>query len=324
MSNFIFALNATIPVFLVILLGWFLQKVGVINESFCKTANNYVFKCALPISLFNSISTMDLYTDFKLSFALFCAISTVIFFGVAWALTWILMKNKAYVGAFAQGCTRSSAAILGVAFAMSIYGNVGMVPMMIVAAVPLFNIISVLILQFSPHVDENGNLLPKSAESGSAVIKKAVIGVITNPIILGIAAGLPFAFFRITLPEMLTKTLDTVGGSASPIALVVIGASFSGGEAIKRMKPALLASFIKLMVLPAIFVPIAAFMGFTGSEMVAILILVGSPTTVTSYVMIRNMKGDAPLASNIVVISTLLSSVSITFWIYLLKTFALI
>ncbi len=324
MDAFVFALNSTIPIFLVILLGWFLNRVKIFNDGFNKAANDYVFKCALPVSLFDSISSMDLYSDFKPSFAIFCALTTIVFFSVTWGLSFLFFKkNRGLIGAFAQGATRSSAAILGVAFALNIYGSSGMVPMMIVSAVPLFNIFSVLILLFSPQVDENGNLLPKAKVSVGAAVKKALIGIITNPIILGILAGIPFALLKISLPSILSKTISTVGGTASPVALLVVGASFSGGAALKKLKPACAATFIKLMLLPAVFLPIAAYMGFRNSEMVAILILLGSPTTVASYVMARNMKADSVLASDIVVLSTLLSSVSLTFWIFMLKSFNL-
>ncbi len=324
MDAFVFALNSTIPIFLVILLGWFLNRVKIFNDGFNKAANDYVFKCALPVSLFDSISSMDLYSDFKPSFAVFCALATIVFFSVTWGLSFLFFKkNRGLIGAFAQGATRSSAAILGVAFALNIYGSSGMVPMMIVSAVPLFNIFSVLILLFSPQVDENGNLLPKAKVSVGAAVKKALIGIITNPIILGILAGIPFALLKISLPSILSKTISTVGGTASPVALLVVGASFSGGAALKKLKPACAATFIKLMLLPAVFLPIAAYMGFRNSEMVAILILLGSPTTVASYVMARNMKADSVLASDIVVLSTLLSSVSLTFWIFMLKSFNL-
>lgn len=324
MENFVFALNATLPVFLIILLGWFLNKVGIFNDTYNKAANNYVFKCALPFSLFDSISKMDLYSDFKPSFAIYCALVTIVFFSLTWALSFLFFrKNRGLIGAFAQGATRSSAAILGVAFAVNIYGSSGMVPMMIVSAVPLFNVFAVLILLFSPQVDEDGNLLPKAKVSVGAAIKKALIGIITNPIILGILAGIPFALLKISLPTILTKTISTVGGTASPVALLVVGASFSGGAALKKLKPACAATFIKLILLPAVFLPIAAYMGFRDSEIVAILILLGSPTTVASYVMTRNMKGDSVLSSDIVVLSTLLSSVSLTLWIFVLKSFNL-
>ena len=129
MENFVFALNATVPVFLVIVLGFFLQKVHLLNDSFNKTANEYVFKCALPVSLFRSIAGMNFYSDFNLGFCLFCFLSTTVMFLGIWAAAWLFMKDKGQVGAFAQASARSSAAILGVALAVNIYGDSGMVPM---------------------------------------------------------------------------------------------------------------------------------------------------------------------------------------------------
>ena len=323
MSSFLFALNATLPVFLVILLGWFLMHIHLLNEAFLKVSDQYVFKCALPVSLFLSIAQMDLYTDFNLRFCLFCfVVTTIVFFGI-WGSATLLLKNRGLIGAFSQAAARSSAAILGIAFATNIYGNSGMVPMMIVSAVPFFNIYSVLILTFSPQVDEHGHLLPRNAEGG-ALVKKACINVLKNPIILGILFGIPFALLRVTLPSFLTSTLSTVGGTATPIALLGIGGSFSGAEALKKWKPAAIASAIKLFLLPAIFLPAAVAFGFRTSELVAILIMLGSPTTVSCYVMAKNMHGDGVLTSNVVVLTTLFSSVSITLWLYILRSFALV
>lgn len=323
MDNFIFALNATIPLFLIILLGGLLQRVGLFNASFNKTANQYVFKVALPVSLFMSIVKMDFYADFDPLFCLFCFLVTCAMFLGVWGLTWTFMKDRAQVGAFSQASVRSSAALLGVALATNIYGNAGMVPMMIIAAVPFFNVFAVLILTFSPQVDDEGRLLPPDPNGGS-MVRKALVGMATNPIIIGILLGLPFALLRIQLPVILSSALTTVGNTASPIGLLVVGAGFSGAEALRKWKPAALASAIKLFLLPAVFLPLAALLGFRDSQMVAILIMVGSPTTVACYVMARSMHADGPLTSNVVVLTTLFSSVSITLWLFLLRTLALI
>ena len=316
MENFIFSLNATVPIFLMILLGYFLQRIGFLNDAFNKTANEFVFRCALPISLFRSIAGMDFYSDFDPKFCLFCfAVTTVMFFGV-WGASWPLLKDKRLIGAFAQASVRSSAAILGVAIAVNIYGSSGMVPMMIMSSVPFFNVYSVLILSFSPQVDENGHLIPSS--KGGGAVKRACLNVVKNPLILGILAGLPFSLLKLQVPAMIDSALSSVGATASPIALIVVGASFSGGEALTRWKPAVVSSFIKLVLLPILFLPLAVWLGFRQSELIAILIMVGSPTTVASYVMAKNMGGDGVLTANVVLLSTLLSSVTITGWLYLM------
>ena len=297
MSNFMFSLNATLPVFLVIVLGWFLMQKKMFNENFVDIINKFVFKVSLPVLLFKDIATTPIRDAFDPKFVIFCMVGTTIMFMGIWALTSIFMKDKSMVGAFTQASARGSAAVLGIAFVQNIYGNSGMTPLMIVSAVPLYNIYSVIILTFCAN---------------------------TNPIILGIAAGVPFSLLNIELPPLVLKTVTNVAQTATPMALLAVGAGFEGRKAIKKLKPTMIATFIKLVALPAIYFPFAIAMGFRESALVAILIMVGSPTTVTCYIMAKNMGNDGVLSSSIIVMATLLSSVTLTFWIFLLKNMGLI
>lgn len=311
MDNFIYSLNATMPVFLVMLLGWLLRKKNFITEEFISVSDRLVFKVALPVLVFNDIATADLTGDFNWSFVLFCFCSTCIFFGITWLLAEILIKDKSMIGSFVQGSFRGSAAILGIAFAQNIYGSSGLVPMMIVASIPLFNIFSVIVLMRSANA---GN------QDKTKVLKKTLKGIITNPIIIGIFAGIPFALLHISFPPIVERTIHSVGSLSTPLALIAIGGGFSTGAALKKWKPTLAATLIKLIVIPGIFLPAAVHMGFRNEEMVALLILTGAPTTVSSYIMAKNMGNDGVLASGIVVMTTLLSSVTLTGIIFVLKS----
>ena len=146
MSNFIFSINATFPIFLVILLGWFLKHIGLITDEFAEVANKYVFKVSLPVLLFRDIATTSILKDMNIQFVAFCFIATFIMFTICYIFARIYCKDKDMVGAFAQASARGSAAVLGIAFVENICGNSGMAPLMIVSAVPLFNIYSVVIL----------------------------------------------------------------------------------------------------------------------------------------------------------------------------------
>jgi hypothetical protein len=314
MENFIFSLEATMPVFLVMVVGYFLRRVGMLNEEFCSVANRYVFKVALPLLLFRDIAATDLRTDFDWTFVLYCMLVTTVIFLGTWALTARFMPDKSLVGAFSQAAVRSSAAVLGIAFVENIYGDAGLTPMMIVAAVPLFNIYSVIILTFSAN----------HREKGTGAIRTACINVIKNPIILGILAGLPFSLLGIAIPTIPLKTITSISNTATPIALLVVGAGFEGKKALSKIKPTVLATAIKLVILPALFLPIAIACGFAGAEMIAILIMVGSPTTVSCYIMAKNMDNDGELTSSIIVLTTLLSSVTLTGWIFLLRCMGLL
>ncbi|MCD8355289.1 MAG: AEC family transporter [Clostridia bacterium] len=314
MDSFLFSLNATMPVFLVIVLGYVLKQIGMFSEEFCSVANRYVFKVALPVLLFRDIAQTDLYSDFDLTFVLYCAgVTSLMFFGI-WVLALKLMKDKSMVGAFSQAAARGSAAVMGIAFVENIYGNAGLTPLMIVAAVPLYNICSVIILTFSAN----------GGQHGRDDIKKACINVLKNPIILGIFAGLPFSLLQITIPTIPLKAIESIAATGTPVALLVVGAGFEGAKALARLKPTVIASAVKLVILPAVFLPLAVYLGFRGAEMVAILIMLGSPTTVSCYIMAKNMGNDGELSTSIIVLTTLLSSITLTGWIFFLRLTGLV
>ena len=311
MSNFIFSVNATIPLFLIIALGFFLRKIKMFNESFLSVADKFVFKVALPLMLFKDISSMDLKQEFDIKFILFCMLATTAMFLIPWVLSMIFMKDKSKVGAFAQGCSRGSAAVLGIALVENIYGDAGQAPMMILAAVPLFNIYSVIILTFGSS---------ENKEKGKKLILKLLKGIVTNPIILGIFCGFPFALFQFELPVILNKAVVSVAATATPVALLSIGGAFNFKDATAKLKPSIVASVVKLMALPAVFLPIAISLGIKNDQLVAVLIMLASSATPSGYIMSKNMHNDHVLSSNIIVLTTLFSCVTLTVWVWLLKT----
>lgn len=310
MENFVFSVNATIPIFLVILLGWFLKKIHLIDEAFANTANKFVFKVSLPVMLFQDIASTSILQDLNIQFVFFCFFGTIIMFTAVWIFAHFYCKDKSLEGAFAQGAARGSAAVLGVAFVENICGDAGMAPLMIVAAVPLFNVFAVTILTFCG----------KDHTNGIAGIKKACINILKNPIIIGILLGIPFSVFKIPIPAIPMRTIDYIAQTATPLALLAVGAGFDTKQALTRVKPAMVATAIKLLILPGIYIPVAVHMHFNASELVAILVMTGAPTTVTSYIMAKNMGNDEVLSSNIIVITTLLSSVTLTIWVFILKS----
>lgn len=309
MSNFIFSLNATVPVFFVIFMGWLLHKIGIIDERFSDVNDKLSFRILFPLLLFRDISSADIKQDFDMKFAVFCFAATIICFSVIWLASEIFIKDKTIIGSFVQGSFRGSAAILGVAFVENMYGNAGMVPLMIVAAVPLYNIFSVIILTIRGK--EKKKLSPK----------KLVMSIITNPMIVGIFSGLPFALLEVKFPVMVEKCINNLSSLTMPLALLAVGASFKGRSAVKKLKPSIAASVIKLIIQPAVILPVGIMMGFRNQEIIALLIMTGAPTTVSSFIMAKNMNNDAELASSIVVITTLFSSITITSIIFIFKTF---
>lgn len=308
MENLIFSLNATLPVFLVMVAGGILGKLGFLPKEFCKASDKLTFKVTLPIMLFLDMADVDMAHDFEPKFVLFCFGATLISILVIWALARTFMRDKTIIGEFVQASYRSSAAVLGVAFIQNIYGDAGMAPLMILGSVPLFNIFAVLILMIESPQEQHE--APRPAQ--------LLYGVITNPILLGIIAGTIFSLLPVELPVIAEKTLDSLASLTTPLALLSIGASFEGPKALKKAGPTLVAALIKTVGLSAIFILCALALGFREKELIALLIMLGSPTTPSSYVMAKNMGHEGVLTASAIAATTLLSALTLTGWIFIL------
>lgn len=225
MDNFIYSLNATLPIFLMILLGKVLIKLKIIDLPFTKVVDRFVFVVALPVLLFKDLTANDLSKDFNGGYVLFCFVVTLVSISAIWFFTSIFMKNKEEQGAFIQASYRSSAAILGLAFINNMYDSTGLAPLMILGAVPLFNIFAVVILTLKG--DNNGQ---------KPDVKTTVINILKNPILLGILISLPFAFFHVQFPAFVDKALTSIGNTATPLALISIGATFEGRQSHSETK----------------------------------------------------------------------------------------
>ena len=316
MENFIYSVDATFPIFLVMVIGYILKQIGMLNDNFVTVANRFNFKVTLPFMLFRDISGVDIRAVFDIRYVLFCALVSTACFWIIWGGVKLFLKDQSMRGAFVQASFRSSAAVMGLAFIQNMYGSSAMGPLMIVSAVPLYNIFSVIVLTFEGA--HSGEVDPKQK------VKDACINIAKNPIILGILAGLIVGLLGIQFPTLVNKTVSNVAQMATPLALITIGAGFEGRKALAKIRPTIAASMIKLVIQPLIFLPVAAWMGFRGEQMIAILIMLASPTTPSCYIMAKNMDNDGVLTASVIVMTTLLAAFTLTGWIFILKTVGLI
>ena len=305
MEQLLFSLNATIPVFLVMVIGYLLKRLRMLDEPFVKTLNSFNYKITLPVLLFCDIAKSDFYSVWDTKYVLYCFLVTLVCITAIWIFAGLFYKNKAQLGEFIQASYRSSAAVLG------IYGNSGMAPLMIIGTVPLYNVAAVLILSFTG---------PNAHGIDKASLKSSLKGIITNPIIIGILLGMLVSICRISFPVIISKTLNNIAVLASPLALIGLGAGFEGRKALKQLVPTAAASFLKLIALPAVFLPVAVALGFTQEKLVAILVMLGSPTTASCYIMAKNMGHEGTLTSSVVVATTFLSSVTLTIYLFILRS----
>ena len=314
-KDFLFSVGAILPVFGVMVLGFLLRRRSFLTQGFCQTGNRLVFNLCLPAMLLRQIASMGGVRASDGGFLLYAFAATLAGVLAVWLPAHFFMKDKTHVGAFAQGAFRGNTALLGAALLQSICGSQAYAPLIILAAVPVYNVLSVVVLSLE-------------AGGGGTLDRARVLGalkqVARNPILLGILAGMPFALTGRSIPLPADKVLSMLGGLASPLSLLVIGAGFRWQAALEKRRTTLLAALVKLVLLPAAALPQAAALGFRGEALVALLVMSGTPSAVSSYIMAENMGNDGVLANGIVAVTTLLSAVTLTGWIFLLRTLQLI
>lgn len=264
----------------------------------------------LPALLFMDLSTADFRAVWDGRFVLFCIIATLLSVTVAVAFS-LIYKGTAERGEIIQASYRSSAAILGIAFVNNIYGHATMAALMIAGTVPIYNVIAVITLSLTS---------PDNKRGGRAMYINTLKGIATNPIILGIIAGLLWSVTGISQPVIMSKSISYLGNMATPLSLIALGASFKFSEAKDKLGITLCITFFKLIFFCAVFLPIAIHFGFGGEKLIAILVMLGSATTGSCFVMAKNFGHSGVITSFAVMITTMLSSVTLTTWLFVLRT----
>ncbi len=316
MDNLRYALNATVPVFMMMVLGYAFRRVRLVDEKFAAGLDRFVFRAALPVLLFSQMAPLDLGEVWDTPFVLFCAGATLCSILIAAVLARFVIRERTLRGEMIQVSYRSSAALLGTALITNLYGSTAMAPLMIIGAVPIYNVFAVLVLAvYAPGEGEGLT---------AGTMRRTMKGVVTNPIILGILAGLLWSALRLPYPPVLAKTVSNLGGLATPLGLMAMGAAFDIRKVSGLMGPALTASFMKLIGLCAVFLPLAVLCGFRTEKLIAIMVMLGSASTVSCYVMARNMGHEGSLTSGAVAVTTLLAAFTLTGWIWLLRTLGLV
>ena len=310
-----FSLNATMPVFLMMVFGYICRRIGLLDEHTTSKVNRFTFRTLLPALLFADLSKADFRTVWDSKFVLFCVGVTLLSILTAGAYS-LLHKDKAERGEIIQASYRSSAAVLGIAFVRNIYGDSLMAALMVLGTVPLYNIAAVTVLSLtSPE---------KKGDSKCSLALNTVKGIATNPIILGIVVGMAWSLLRIPQPVILERSVSYLANMATPLSLIALGASFRTSEAKGRVRVTVGIAFIKLVLFCAVFLPAAVYLGFRGEKLIAILVMLGSATTGSCFVMAKNLGHKGAITAFAVMLTTLCSAFTLTTWLFLLKTMDLI
>lgn len=311
LENLKFSFNATVPVFLMMVFGWFCDKIGLLDEHTTSKLNKFTFKTTLPALLFADLSSADFRRVWDTGFVLFCVAATLVSVALAVGYS-MLHKDRAERGEIIQAAYRSSAAVLGIAFVKNIYGEATMAALMIVGTVPLYNIIAVTALSLTS---------PEKNRSRKTLLLDTLKGIVTNPIIIAIALGILWSLSGLNQPVIMEKSIGYLGNMATPLSLIALGASFKTRDAKGKVTVTVGITIIKLVVFCAIFLPLAILMGFRGEKLIAILIMLGSATTGSCFVMAKNFGHQGTITAFAVMLTTLCSAFTLTTWLFLLKSF---
>ena len=312
MENLILSFNVVAPLFFMMVLGYFLKYIKMYDQHTLDVMNKVVFKVFLPVLLFYNVYTTDLGTAFDIKLILYAASGVLILFFLLCFIVPKLEKENPKRGVLIQGVFRSNFVIFGIPVATSIYGegNVGTTAMLIATIVPLFNVLAVISLEIFRESQIN--------------VKKIAKGVITNPLIVAATIGIVFLLVGIKLPTPILSTVKDISKMATPLGLVLLGASFSFSDVKKYLKESTIITIVKLIVVPAIMVPLSIYLGFRGIALLTLTIIYGAPTGVSTFQMAKQMDGDSDLAAQIIVFTSFFCIITMFIWIYILKSMALI
>ena len=295
-----------IPIFSIILLGWISRKKGFIHADFIGPANSLVFYIAIPAMIFSAISRATLTAHFNVGILVITLATAMVACILAWIFGHACRLKQGQLGSYVQISFHGNLGYIGLAVAFYYLGEDGFVKASILTGFLMIvqNLLSVLSLTFNAHQ-------PDSARHGRTIMRNLA----GNPVILSAMAGIICSFLKVPIPLIVQRSLDILSGLALPMALLIIGASISFQEIHHKIKWVLSSSTIKLFLMPGLGYVAYRALGFPPGEYLPGLILLASPSATISYVMAKEMRGDPDLAVIAISTSTLLSSLTYTFWL---------
>ncbi|GAA0182488.1 AEC family transporter [Clostridium sediminicola] len=314
LDNFVFSISIVMPICFVMCVGYILKRKNIIDNNFTKTANTIVYNVALPIKLFNDVSKTSLDACLDVKFIAFTTLGTLLSILIIWIIGLVFIKKKSQLGAFIHCCFRGNFVYIGLTFIENITGSIGLKASLIIAfVIPLYNIMAIIILTYTDQ-----------SRTSKIRAKDIINSIFRNPLIIGIVLGIVYSLVGLELPIMAERTLNYFDRLVTPLALITVGSSFDFMSSVENLKPSILASIIKLFILPLIMVTLAIRMGFPNEDIVLIYILFGVPSTLGTYMITAAMNGDKELAANIIMLTTILSTILMTLFVFGFKTIGII
>ena len=311
LNNFIIALEAVAPMFIIMLVGFLARAKGLVDEGQAKYLNKLVFAVFFPPLMFTNLYGADLENAFNFKLLAFSAGMVVAGFVLSCIFVTRVEKSPRSRGALIQAIYRSNFVIMGMPIVANIYGEESLTSTAccITIVVPLYNILAVCVLEYFRGEKPN----PK------AILK----GIVKNPLIIGAVLGVVAVVIKLQLPEVIESALFSIKDVVTPLAVFALGASLNRKSVDNCKRNLVFAVAGRLLVIPAIALTIGVLVGFRGVDLVTLIAIFASPAAVSSYPMAQQMDSDAELAANSVVFTSAFACFTMFTWIFMFKNFGL-
>ncbi len=323
MDSLIFALNAVLPIVGMVAIGYILRRMNFMTADFAKLANKIVFRILLPAMLFLNVYRIESLGNMEFGYILYVVIMVFATFALTLPAVLLLTRDNSRRGVLVQAAFRSNYALIGIPLAQSLFGDAGVAIATLLSAVtiPVFNILAVVCMT----VFSNGEEKPS--------MKKVLLGIVTNPLIVSVLVGVAvlgirMAFvewsidFRLSDLEPLYKILSYLSNMATPLALLVLGAQFEFSAIAELKKEIVFGTAMRTVITPVLGLGIAYLFfrdQFNGAHFATFVAVFSTPLAVSTVPMAQEMGADSALAGQLVVWSTLFSGISVFLASFLLK-----
>lgn len=307
MQNLIISAQVVLPLFLMMMVGVFVRRSGLADDATLRKVDAIAFRIFLPILLFQNLYAVDLDQAFNpglMGYTIACVLVT---FGLSMLLIPRLEKDSKKQASLIQAIIRSNFLIFGLAIAVSLYGegNAASVALLGSVFVPLSNALAVFVLEYF--------------RMGKVHFGKIALSIVKNPLVIGALLGVAVLVLHIPLPAFFKKTVKDMSAVATPLCLLTLGGSLHAVDVKENARQLGLGLLARMVLVPGIFLPVAALLGFRGEALLALTVLFASPTAVSSHTMAQQMGADGKLAGQLVAFTTGASMVTIFLFVFVFK-----
>ena len=306
MNILIQSANAVLPLFILMMIGFFVRKTSLVSEEVLVKVNRLNFYVGLPAICFHSISGGDFTTVTDLKLVLTVALGILGFFAISGLIVPRFVSDPKRRGSIILAVSRSNDVLFGLAVARALVPAEQMAPVMLAISIAalLTNTFSVIAMELN-----RGNKVRISV-----LVKK----VLLNPIVIACTAGLLFSFAGIKLPVFLSSPIESLAGMATPLAFIIIGSRIHKDAFLHDRKTIATVSAVKLLLVPAIMLAVGFLVGLNKVEMLAVLCIFASPCATASYTLACEMGGDERLSSELIAVTSVISILTMFICTYVL------